>query len=39
MVKTNNKQKKQKQHDQKKRAPRDQMLNGYVKSISLTLFP
>ena len=30
MVKTN--KQKQKQHDQKKRAPRDQMLNGYVKS-------
>ena len=37
MVKTN--KQKQKQHDQKKRAPRDQMLNGYViKSLSLTLF-
>ena len=32
MVKTNKQTNKQKQHDQKKRAPRDQMLNGYVKS-------
>ena len=33
MVKRNKEtNKNEKQHDQKKRAPRDQMVNGYVKS-------